>query len=75
MPEHFVLEIMLEGIGMWTVISGLKLHAVSPIKFNTHLIEGVVMASIEDQEWEEVYNVATYSNPCANVEYWSVYRY
>jgi hypothetical protein len=42
---------MLEGIGMRTVISGSKLHAVPPIKFNADLMEHIVMAAMEDQEW------------------------
>jgi hypothetical protein len=60
---------MLEGIGMQTVISGSKLHAVPPIKFNVDLMEGVVTATTEDQEWQDAYNVAKDSNPSINVEY------
>jgi hypothetical protein len=41
---------MLEGIGMRTVISGSKLRSVPPIKFYTDLMEGIVMAAMEDQE-------------------------
>jgi hypothetical protein len=47
-PEYFVLEIILEGIGMQTVISGSKLHTVRQIKFNADLIERVVTATTED---------------------------
>jgi hypothetical protein len=47
---------MLEGIGLWTVISGSNLHAVPPIKFNADLMECVVTAATEDQEWQEAYN-------------------
>jgi hypothetical protein len=60
---------MLESIGMRTVSSGSKLHTVPPIKFNTNLMECVVTAAIEDQEWQDAYNVAKDSNPSANVEY------
>jgi hypothetical protein len=49
-PAHFISEITLEGIGMWTVISESKFHAVSSIKFNADLMECVVMAVTEDQE-------------------------
>jgi hypothetical protein len=56
-PEHFISEIMVQGIGMRTVISGSKLHAGSLIKFNADLIERVVMAATEDQEWQEAYIV------------------
>jgi hypothetical protein len=49
-PEYFVSEIMLEGIAMWSVISGSKLYAVPPIKFNADLMEHVVMAATDDQE-------------------------
>jgi hypothetical protein len=49
-PEHFVWEITLEGIGIQTVISGSKLHAVLPITFNADLMECVFMAAMEDQE-------------------------
>jgi hypothetical protein len=49
-PEHFISEITLEGIGMWSVISGSKLHVVLPIKFNADLMESVVTAATEDQE-------------------------
>jgi hypothetical protein len=68
-PEHFVSEIMLEGIRMWTVILQLKLHAVPQIKFNTDLIERVVTAATEDQEWQDAYNVAKDCNPCINIAY------
>jgi hypothetical protein len=51
------------------VISGLKRHAVSPSKFNANLIESVVMATTNDQEWQEAYNVARDGNPSTNVEY------
>jgi hypothetical protein len=68
-PEHFVLEIMLDGFGMWTVISGSNLYAVLPINFNRDLIELVVMATMEDEEWQYAYNVAEDGNPSANVEY------
>jgi hypothetical protein len=43
-PEYFVLEKMLEGIGMRTVILGSNLHPVPPIKFNADLMEYVVTA-------------------------------
>jgi hypothetical protein len=68
-PEHFVSEQLLEGIGMQTVISGSKLHAVPPINFNVDLIERVVTAATEDQEWQDTYNVAKNGNPSAKVEY------
>jgi hypothetical protein len=68
-PEYFVFEIMLEGIGMRTVISGLKLHVVPLIKFNADLMKRVVTAATEDQEWQEAYNVARDGNPSANVKY------
>jgi hypothetical protein len=47
-PEYFILEIMLEGIGMQTMISGSKLDGVPPIKFNADLIERVVTATTEN---------------------------
>jgi hypothetical protein len=47
---------ILEGIGMWLVISGSKLLAVPPIKFNADLMECVVMAATDNQEWQEAYN-------------------
>ena len=68
-PEHFVLEMTLEDIGVRTVIAGSKLHAVPPIKFNTELMERVVTAAADDQEWQEAYNAAKDGNPSANVEY------
>jgi hypothetical protein len=68
-PEHFILEITLEGIGMQTVISEPKLYAVSLIKFNADLIEYVVTAAIEDQKWQDTYNTAKNGNPRGNVEY------
>jgi hypothetical protein len=67
--EHFVSEIILEGIRMPTLISGSKLHPVSPIKFNADFIEGVVTAATEDHEWQEAYNAGRSCNPSANVEY------
>jgi hypothetical protein len=54
---------------MWTIISGSKLHAVSPIKFNADLMERVVMAAMEDQEWHEAYHAVMDSNPSGNVKY------
>jgi hypothetical protein len=37
-PEDFVFEIMLEGIRVRTMTSGLKLHAVCPIKSDVDLM-------------------------------------
>jgi hypothetical protein len=68
-PEHLISEIMLEGIGMQTVISGSKLHIVPPIKFNTTLNKCIVMATIEDQEWQDAYNTVKDNNPYANIDY------
>jgi hypothetical protein len=68
-PEHFISEIMLEGIRIRIVMSGSKIHAVPLIKFNTDLIEGVVTAATPDQEWHDAYNAAKNSNPSATVEY------
>jgi hypothetical protein len=68
-PEHFISEITLEGIGMQTVISGSKLHTVPPIKFNADLMECIVTAATEDQEWQDAYNAAKDGNASANVEY------
>jgi hypothetical protein len=68
-PEHFISEMMLEGFGIWTVISGSKRHTVPAIKFDTDLMECVVIATMEDQEWQEAYNAAKDSNPCTNREY------
>jgi hypothetical protein len=60
---------MREGIRMWTVISGSKLHTVPLIKFNADLMERIVMATTEIQEWQDAYNVAKDGNPNLNVEY------
>jgi hypothetical protein len=68
-PEHLVSEITLEGIGMWTVISGSKMHTVPPIKFNGNLIERVAMATMEDQKWQKFYNTARDTNPNTNLDY------
>jgi hypothetical protein len=68
-PEYFVSEISLEGIGIWTVILGSKLHTVPPIKFNADLMEHVVMAATEDLECHDAYNAAKDGNPHTNVEY------
>jgi hypothetical protein len=68
-PEHFISEIMLDGIGMRTVISGSKLHAVPPIKFNADLIECIITAAREDQELQYVYKAAKDSTASTNVEY------
>jgi hypothetical protein len=38
---------------MRIVISGSKLHAVPLIKFNADLMERIVTAAIEDQEWQD----------------------
>jgi hypothetical protein len=64
----FISEMTLEDIRIWTLISGSKLHSVPPIKFNADLIEGVVMAAMNDQEWQESYNAAKDINPSPNVE-------
>jgi hypothetical protein len=57
------------------MISGSKLHAVPLITFNVDLMRCVVMAAMEDQEWNDAYNTAKDSNPSANVEYlhWALY--
>jgi hypothetical protein len=68
-PKYFILEITLDGIGMWTVISGSKLQVVPPLKFNAGFMECVVTAAIEDQERQDVYNAAKDSNPSTKVEY------
>jgi hypothetical protein len=65
---HFVSELMLEGIQMRTVISGLTLHALPPIKFNVDVMECVVMAATDNQEWQEAYNAPRDSNISANIE-------
>jgi hypothetical protein len=54
---------------MQTLISGWKLHAVPPIKFNAELMECVVTAAIEDQEWKDAYNASKDGNPSTNIEY------
>jgi hypothetical protein len=54
---------------MQTVISRSKLYAVLPIRFNADLMEHLVTAAMEVQEWSEVYHPARNSNPSANVEY------
>jgi hypothetical protein len=69
-PEFFVSDMMLECIGIRTVISGLKLHLVPPIKFKVDVIESIVMAATDDQEWKENYNAVKNGNPRADVEYW-----
>jgi hypothetical protein len=68
-PEYFVLEMMLKDIGVWTVISGSKLQAVPPIKFNADFMKRIVTAVRNDQEWQEAYNAARDGNPSANVKY------
>jgi hypothetical protein len=68
-PVHFFTEIILESIGIQTVISGSELHPVPLIKFHADLMEYVNMAAMEDQEWQVAYNVAKDSNPIANAEY------
>jgi hypothetical protein len=68
-PEYLVSEIMLDGIRLRTVISGSKLHSVSLIKFNADLMEHIVTAAIEDQEWHDAYNAVKDDNPSATVEY------
>jgi hypothetical protein len=68
-PEDFILEIMLEHIGICTVISRSKLQAIPPIKFNSDMMEWVVMAAMNDQECHEAYNVAREGNPSAHIEY------
>jgi hypothetical protein len=74
-PEYFVSEIMLEDIGVQIVISGLKLHAVPPIKLNTDLMEHVVRAAKNDQEYQEAENMVKDSNPSTNIEYLYRARY
>jgi hypothetical protein len=54
---------------MRTVISGLKLYAVPPINFHADLMKHIVMAAMEDEEWQEANNVAKNSNLRAIVEY------
>jgi hypothetical protein len=54
---------------MQTVISGSKLHIVTLIKFNVDLMECVVTAATEDQEWQDAYNAVKNSNPSVNIEY------
>jgi hypothetical protein len=44
---------MLEGIRIWTVISGSKLYAVPLIKLNADLMEHLVTATMDDQDWLE----------------------
>jgi hypothetical protein len=61
-------EPLLEGIGIRTLISGLKLYAVPPINFNADLMEHVGTAAMKVQEWQHAYNVAKDSNPRANLE-------
>jgi hypothetical protein len=68
-PEYFVSDILLEGIGMRTVISGSKLCTVPLIKFNTDLMERIVIVAKEDQEYQDANNVAKIGNPTANVYY------
>jgi hypothetical protein len=68
-PEHFVSEIMLKGIGMQTVTSGSKPHAVYLIKFNADLMDCVVPAATDEQEWQDAYNGARDDNPSVNVQY------
>jgi hypothetical protein len=54
---------------MRTVISGSKLHILPPITFNADLIDHVITAATEDQEWQAAYNAARDSNLTANIEY------
>jgi hypothetical protein len=68
-PEHFVSKIMLESIGMRTVISESILYAVLQIKFNADLMECVDTAATEDQEWQYAYNTAKDDNLSIHVEY------
>jgi hypothetical protein len=66
--EHFISEIMLDGIGIQTVISESKLHGVLPNKFNADVIEHVVTAATEYQESQEAYNAVADGNPSTNIE-------
>jgi hypothetical protein len=68
-PKYFVSEMMLENIGVWTIISGSKLHAVPPIKFNIDLVKYIVLAAADDPEWQEAYNAIKDGNPSINVKY------
>jgi hypothetical protein len=54
---------------MQTVISGSKLHLGPPIKFNVAMIELVIMAAMEDQEWQDPYNAIKDGNPSTNIDY------
>jgi hypothetical protein len=67
--EHLVSGLMLEGIGIWTVISGLNLTMVPQNNFNAALIEYGVTAAMDDHEGQNIYNAAKDSNPSANIEY------
>jgi hypothetical protein len=67
-PEYFVSYIILEDIRMRIVSSRTKPHAVTPIKFTVDLIECVVTAATEDQEWQDAYNTGMDSIPSTNVE-------
>jgi hypothetical protein len=60
---------MLEGIGMWTMISASKYHVVPLIKFNANLMKRVVTAAMEDQEWQDAINATKDNNPSTNLEY------
>jgi hypothetical protein len=68
-PEYFVTEMILDGIELWKVILGSDYHAVPPIKFNPDLIECVVRATMDDQEWKEAYNAGKNSNPSVHIDY------
>jgi hypothetical protein len=69
MLEYFISEMTVEDIGVRTLISGSKLVAVPPIKFNSDLIEYVVSVASIDQEWQEASNAASDSNLSSNIEY------
>jgi hypothetical protein len=67
-PEHFVLQMMLEIIGVRIVISELKLQIVFLFKFNIDFVLGIVLAATDNLEWQEAHNAAKNGNPIANVE-------
>jgi hypothetical protein len=52
----------LKNIGIWIVISGSKHHVVHQIKFNTNLVEYIVLATTNDPEWYKAHNMAKDSN-------------
>jgi hypothetical protein len=47
---------MLNHFRMRTIISRSKLHTVRLIKFNADLMERIVTAAMEEQEWQEAYD-------------------